>query len=93
MASLDVAEQTGGGFELDGACGLQMGCQFARDLGAADAQDFRPAKVVAGRYNEATRRETAFDMGGGMDGERATSLPMRRPLMTASPTRESVLRR
>jgi len=72
VAGLDVAEQAGGGFELDRACGLHIGHQFATDLGAADAQDFRPAKVLAGGNNKAASREAAFDMGGGMDFKCAT---------------------
>src|SRR5580693_1177598 len=71
MAGLDVAEQTGGRFELDRAGGLQIGRKFATYLRATNAQYFRPAKVLAGRNNEAASREATFDMGGGINSQRA----------------------
>ncbi len=71
VPGLHITEKSAGGFELNDACGSQVGDQFASDFSAPDAQDFGPTKVLPSRNNKLAGRETAFDVGGGMDFERA----------------------
>ena len=65
IGGLDIAEETGGGFEDNRAGALDVGDKFAADFRAAQFQRFIPSKMGFERDNQASGGNCAFDGGGG----------------------------